>query len=66
VTDSAGNYIDCDPVVPGDDPGEFDASETGGGASCSMGTGSRDSGVASLIGGALLGLALLRRRRNAA
>jgi hypothetical protein len=64
VTDTNGAVIDCDPVLPGDAENmDLDGSPNAGGAACSIGHG-RTGELAGLLGGALAGLALLRRRRN--
>ena len=61
ITDVNGAITDCDPVVPGDPDAAGDA-----GMGCSIARGKSGLGIASLIGSALVGLALLRRRQRRA
>ena len=60
-TDVNGAVTNCDPVVPGEPDATGDAT-----MGCNVTRGKSGLGIASLIGSALVGLALLRRRQRRA
>jgi hypothetical protein len=62
LTDVNGAITDCDPIVPGDPEATDDPAA---GAGCSVAWGKSGLGLSSLFG-ALVGLALLRRRQRRA
>jgi hypothetical protein len=64
ITDVNGLVTVCDPIVPGEAPSDSHSSAAGSAGGCSVSRVGGQSGLASLFG-ALVGMALVRRRRQA-